>query len=218
MAEDKKQRVLDEANIRFNMCQNANLPPVISNACPIIAQQLGMAAAEVNALLRILHREGKIGLVSYQKHVNIAPNQRYLAVYRDITTSGGRTKRTVSSVSEPRPTTVSAEPTETSRLRARIQQLTQAVDSLQDKLNKSVRHHAAANRKREEALREQRRSDDKLTQALATIRRLEAELAAARGAQDRIAELEGQLEATHSNVVSPEVIAALTKFESNRNR
>ncbi len=216
MAEDRKKRVLDEANIRFNMCRSANLPPVISNACPIIAQQLGMAEAEVNTLLRILHRERKIGLTSHQRHVNIAPNQAYLAVYRDISTSGGGAKRTVSSVSVPKSTTAPAEPTETARLRAEIQHLTQVADGLQNKLNKSERHRAAANRKLEEARREQRRSDEKLTQAQATIRRLEAELAA--NSNDRIAELEAQLKAMRSNTLSPEVVAALVRFTANQKR
>lgn len=214
---EKQRRLLAAAEARFAKLDEKNEPPIITNACPALASELGMPAAEVNTLLRILHRQGKIGLVSGGLWVNIARTQGYLAVQRSIRTSRRGFKKTTSSPSVPVPDTEVAEPTETEKLQTEINRLSLHIEDLQGRLRRSERHRSTANREREAARGAQQTTESELATARSTIRELEAKVAASSATQARIDDLEAQLkEARAQNVITPEVAAALAKFDAKR--
>lgn len=218
-ATEKKQRLLAAVEAHFADLDEKDELPIITNACPSLADELGLPAAEVNTLLRMLHRQGKIGLVSGGLWVNIARTQDYLAVQRFIAT--GRRRRFKKTTSSPLPAAALAEapaqPSETEKLEAEVDRLGLLVRGLQEKLEKSARHQSAAHSEREAARRAQQTAESELATARNTIRQLEAKVAASSATQARIDELEARLkEARAQNVITPEVATALAEYDAKR--
>lgn len=214
-AQDKRQRILDAVEKQFALCDLHNLPPALKGAPIVLGEQLGMSPAEVSILLRRLHREGRIGLVSNGSKIDIARTQQNLNVRRTISTKGGRVKRTSpegfvrTPVIPPRP-----EPTETEKLQAEVDRLSQLAQDLQDKLTKSERHRNTANEEREAARNNAKTMESELNTARIAIRRLEAEVSDSQG---RVADLEAQLKAARAqNSLAPEVVARLAAYAAHR--
>lgn len=190
--------VLEAAKELFREEESHGCAAVVSNAPQVIGEKLGRTPAEVVAILRMLHRKGKIGLLNgFGLQVTVARSQELLRMQNTVVTGGGKSmkvgkgQRTRTSEGEEPP-----EEAESSELLDRIAQLeTQLAEALaaaeqaegrrsnmRDARQRSDEAKACA----EEALR---RAEAKNREHLRTIETLQAEAAKVPDLERQVAEL-----------------------------
>jgi len=171
---------------------------VVSNAPQVIGEKLGRTPAEVVAILRMLHRKGKIGLLNgIGPQVTVARSQALLRMQTTVVTGGGKSikvgKGPRTRLPESEEPSEGAESSESSDRIAQLEtQLAEALaaaeqaEERRSNMRDARQRSDEAKARAEEALR---RAEAKNREHLRTIETLQAEAAKVPGLERQIAEL-----------------------------